>query len=88
MATRGRNASSAYMPSKAFLINALSTNKMVTMGSNSSTTNGVIGGHAYILLGYNAATDKFDLHNPWATQHAYGLTYEQVAANFSWAAVA
>lgn len=83
----GRNAISSYKPSQTNLINSFNAGKMISLGSNSSTTNGVVGGHAYVLQNYNSATGLFQLYNPWATQHV-SLTYAQVASNFDWMASA
>jgi hypothetical protein len=84
----GRNSNSTYMPSQQALIDAFNAGKMVTLGSNSSTSSGVVAGHAYVLKNYNASTGTFDLYNPWATQHLTGITFATLSANFNWIATA
>jgi hypothetical protein len=41
---------------------------------------GLLNGHSYIITAYDAATDKFFLHNPWGSYHA-SVTWEQLFAN-------
>lgn len=84
----GTNANSQYKPSQSFLSNAFQSGQMITLGSNGSTSNGVIAGHAYVLKNYNASTGTFDLYNPWGVQHITGMSFAQLQNNFSWAAVA
>ncbi len=84
----GRNANSHYAPAESFLIDALQTGRMITLGSNGSTSSGIIPGHAYVLKNHNPSNATFDLYNPWGVQHANGLTYAQVQANFAWVAAA
>lgn len=55
---------------KQTLINALNAGEVGWIGSWGATTgsNGkreFVSGHAYMLLGYNAATGKFIIRNPW-----------------------
>lgn len=84
----GRNANSTYMPTQQAIVDAFNSGKMVTLGSNSTTTSGVVAGHAYVLKNYNAATGTFDLYNPWATQHLTGITFATLSSNFGWIATA
>jgi len=56
---------------KQTIINALNSGSIGWLGSfgeSTSATNGktnFVSGHAFMLLGYNAATDKFIVRNPW-----------------------
>jgi hypothetical protein len=75
--------------SKATLINALAANHAVTIGTNpNGTAGGLVGSHAYIVTGYNTATDKFTLHNPWGVSHPTPLTWAQLQTNTSMFVVA
>jgi hypothetical protein len=40
----------------------------------------IVNGHSYVITAYDAATDKFFLHNPWGSYHA-SVTWEQLFAN-------
>ncbi len=66
------------------LINALSAGKAVTIGTKSSPGNGLVGGHAYSVTSYDAATQKFTLFNPWNSTHPAPLTWAQLQAGCSW----
>ena len=66
---------------KQTLVNAISAGRSVTLGTASSTTDGVVGGHAYVVTGYNSSTDTFSLHNPWGTSHPSPLSWSQLQAN-------
>jgi Ca2+-binding RTX toxin-like protein len=60
----------------------------ITFSSNDSGVgDGVIGNHVYALLGYNAATQRFQLYNPWGDNNGepaiIELTWTQVRNNFS-----
>jgi hypothetical protein len=65
---------------KQTLITALSTQKAVTIGTNSSVSAGLYGSHAYLVTGYEASTDTFRLHNPWGFSHPGALSYSQLQA--------
>jgi hypothetical protein len=85
----GRNATSVSNTSASTIINALAAGKMVTAGSKSSgTSNGVVGSHAYIVTGYDSATQTFKLYNPWGTNQPAPLTWNQFAANFTKSVIA
>ena len=73
--------------SNAELINYVNSDRVVTVrgfnglatGSGSGPTNISSGvqGHAYSIVGYDAATGRFDIRNPWDTQHL-SLTHRQL----------
>ena len=65
---------------KQTLINALSSQKAVTIGTNTSVSAGLYGSHAYLVAGYEASTDTFRLHNPWGSSHPGALSYSQLQA--------
>lgn len=69
--------------SKTTLINSLNSGNAVTIGTNSSVGNGLVGGHAYVVTGYNASTDRFTLFNPWGNTHPTPLTWQQLQSNCS-----
>lgn len=69
--------------SKQTLINALNSGNAVTIGTNSSVNAGLVGGHAYVVTGYNASTDRFTLFNPWGNTHPSPLTWQQLQLNCS-----
>jgi hypothetical protein len=49
---------------------------------------GLYGSHAYLVAGYNASTDTFQLHNPWGVSHPGALSYSQLQAYCSMFVVA
>jgi hypothetical protein len=67
--------------SKQTLIDALTSGRAVTLGTTASPGNGFVGGHAYIITGYNASTDTFSTYNPWGTTHAPAASWSQLQAN-------
>lgn len=69
--------------SKQTLINAINAGNAVTIGTNTSVGAGLVGGHAYVVTGYNAATDRFTLFNTWGNTHPAPLTWQQLQANCS-----
>lgn len=73
---------------KQTLITALSSQKAVTIGTNASVSAGLYGSHAYLVAGYNASTDTFQLHNPWGFSHPGALSYSQLQAYCSMFVVA
>jgi hypothetical protein len=48
----------------------------------------LVGGHAYVVTGYNASTDRFTLFNPWGSTHPAPLTWQQLQSNCSMFVVA
>ena len=86
----GYNASDYMMTSatKQTLVNALSTNQSVTIGTKPTAGSGLVGSHAYSVTGYNPATDTFTLYNPWGTAHPGPLTWSQLQTNCSMFVVA
>ncbi|MFO0977565.1 MAG: C2 family cysteine protease [Planctomycetaceae bacterium] len=73
-----------YSASKSTLVTALTSQRAVTLGTQSSPTSGLVGSHAYVVTGYDSASDTFRLHNPWGTSHPGALTWAQLQANCSW----
>jgi len=69
--------------SKQTLINSLSGGNAVTIGTNANVGAGLVGGHAYVITGYNASTDRFNLYNPWGSSHPSPLSWQQLQANCS-----
>lgn len=77
----GRNATDYWFSNtpKQTLINALNSGQSVTLGTkNGSLGGGLVQGHAYMVKGYDSATDRFILHNPWGTSHPTPLNYSQL----------
>ncbi|HEX4592312.1 MAG TPA: C2 family cysteine protease, partial [Gemmataceae bacterium] len=62
------------------LIAALAAGKPTVLASNSNPGNGVIDSHGYALIGYNPATAKFALYNPWGS--TIQLTFSQIQQSF------
>lgn len=82
----GHNSTVYYFQSSAAqsLINALSGGQAVTLGTKSSPgVAGLVGGHAYSVTAYSAATGKFTLHNPWGVSHPGPLTWSQLVSGCS-----
>jgi hypothetical protein len=72
---------------QATLLDSLKSRRAVTIGTPDtvdSVTTGLIGGHAYNVLSYNAATGKYTLYNPWGTSQPNELTWAQLRANTDW----
>lgn len=65
------------------LIQAVTANKAVTIGTNGSPGNGLYGSHAYAVIGYDAATGKFTLYNPWGSNQPGPLTWAQLQQSCS-----
>jgi hypothetical protein len=77
----GRNATDYWFSNtpKQTLINALNSGQSVTLGTkNGSLGGGLVQGHAYMVKGYDSASDRFILHNPWGTSHPTPLNYSQL----------
>ncbi len=79
----GHSASTLYSSSAsmASIVNAFNAGQMITVGTTSNPGYGVVGGHAYILSGYDAATQTFSLYNPWGYNHVSGLTWSQLQSS-------
>jgi hypothetical protein len=86
----GGVAKSIGSTTKAQLISLANSNTLLTAGFVYGTIagDGIVNGHAYTITGYDAATDKFFLRNPWGYSHA-NVTWDQLIANktiFNWSA--
>jgi hypothetical protein len=53
-----------------------------------ATAGGLVGGHAYVLTGYDTASDRFNLRNPWGSSHPTPLSWSQLQTNCDWLSVA
>lgn len=68
-------------------VDAYSAGKMIGFASKATTPagSGVVGGHAYSVVSYNAATQQVTLFNPWGTQYGLlTLTWSQIQASFQY----
>jgi hypothetical protein len=80
----------SYLNSEPNLTWAVTTGKMVALASKSApVTPGVVGNHAYAIVGYNTTTRRYTLFNPWGVGNsgAPGLltfTWSQIVANFDY----
>jgi hypothetical protein len=74
----------SYLNSEAALVAAVTSGKLVGLGSMVSPgTAGVVGSHAYAVVGYSAATGRFTLFNPWGIHYGtLSLTWSQLVAGF------
>lgn len=67
--------------SAADLQAAVANGKPTVLNSRSTSVNGVIANHTYPVIGYDAATQKFNLYNP---QGSYiQLTWPQITQSFA-----
>ncbi len=66
---------------KQTLVSALQSGRAVTLGTTANPSNGFVGGHAYIITGYDASTDRFTTFNPWGNTHPAAATWDQLRAN-------
>ncbi len=81
---------------KNVLINAINAGDIIGINSKTSgVATDVVDNHVYTAVGYDAATQRFTLFNPWGTGGGYEgstykpgylyLTWDQLTANFdSW----
>ena len=62
------------------VIDKLNSGKLLTLSSDRSTRQSehVLGNHAYTVVGYNAATGKFTLFNPWGLDRSADGLADQV----------
>ncbi len=66
----------------ADLIAAATSGKYTVLGSKQTAPgNGVLASHGYALAGYNSATGRFTLYNPWGS--TIQLTWQQIAQSFN-----
>lgn len=87
----GYNASNFSLSSfdKQKLIDLLNAGNAITIGTKATgQTSTLVGAHAYSVIGYDANTDQFQLHNPWGTQHPGGMSYSQLQAECTYFVVA
>jgi Calpain family cysteine protease len=84
----GHTASANFINMDA-MWNAFSAGSSVALHSNGSTEAGVVGNHVYVLTGFNYATGRYTLYNPWGgSDGPVELTRAQIVNNFSqWDAV-
>jgi hypothetical protein len=81
----GTNSSTDWLnsSSKTKLLQALQAGEAVTIGTTASANQAAnwVPNHAYVISRYNAATDTFDLHNPWGTRHMANMSWQQLLNN-------
>jgi hypothetical protein len=68
-------------------VNAYNAGKLIGFASYATTPagSGVVGSHAYAVVGYNATNQTVTLFNPWGTQYGLlTLTWSQVQASFQY----
>jgi hypothetical protein len=55
----------------------------VTIGTDDNTrySSGLVGDHAYMVIGYNSASGLFQLYNPWGVDQPPLLSWNQLQAN-------
>jgi len=73
---------------KQELINLVTANDPLTAITNDYPGNGLVGPHSYKIIGYNSASDSFQLYNPWGFDQPPPLTFSQLEvsiANFEYA---
>jgi hypothetical protein len=68
---------------KQTLVNALAAGRAVTLGTLSAPSAGFVGGHAYIITGYDPSSDRFSVYNPWGNTHPAPVSWAQLQANCS-----
>lgn len=81
----GTNSTTQWLDSssKASLLQAINSGEAVTIGTTSNANQAAnwVPNHAYVISRYNAATDTFDLHNPWGTRHMPNVSFQQLLSN-------
>jgi hypothetical protein len=85
----GRTATDYSLPvaSRQMLASILAANQPVSVGTISSPSYGLIGTHAYAIIGYNSVQGTFTLYNPWGSSQPSPLTWAQLVANCTWISV-
>lgn len=75
------------------LVSEFNAGKSISLCTRGSgTTSGIVENHCYTLIGYNAATDQFQVYNPWNynndSQSERWITRQQLLDNFvGWASI-
>ncbi len=78
-------AMTSYSSSFTTFVNAYNAGKMIGFASYQTppSGSGVVGSHAYAVVGYNSSNQTITLFNPWGTQYGLlTLTWSQVQAGF------
>lgn len=84
----GRATTWSTMNSQTNLVNAVTAGKMISVSSKSTPQlPGVVGGHAYAVIGYDVATQKFTIFNPWGMNNGAApdllrLTWSELVTGF------
>jgi hypothetical protein len=78
----GYNSQNFYFSSSTeqTLRNEINAGKAVTVGTNGTVAAGWVGGHAYVVTGYNATNNTYSLINPWGYNHL-NVTWAQMVSN-------
>jgi len=63
------------------LIAAMTANQAVSIITDGGAGYNLVGGHAYMVIGYNSANGTFQLANPWGYDDPVALTWNQLCAN-------
>jgi hypothetical protein len=72
------------------VVNAWNSGKLIGFASRSSGAgDNIVGGHAYALVGYNAAARTFTVFNPWGLNNGHDsglitLSWDRIVADFSY----
>ena len=77
----------SYSTSFTTFVNAYNQGKMIGFASFATTPagSGVVGSHAYAVVGYNSANQTVTLFNPWGTQYGLlTLTWSEIQASFQY----
>ncbi len=68
-------------------VNAWNAGKMIGFASKTTPAagSGVVGSHAYTVVGYNSSAQTVTLYNPWGPEYGtLTLTWAQIGASFSY----
>jgi hypothetical protein len=68
-------------------VNAWTAGKSIGFASKQSPASGsgVVGSHAYSVIGYNSSNQTITLYNPWGPNYAtLTLTWSEIQASFSY----
>lgn len=66
------------------IVSKYNANRMVALNTNASgTAAGIVDNHSYVMVGYNATTNRFKLYNPHGgSGSTIELTHQQIQDNF------
>jgi hypothetical protein len=69
------------------MVNAFDAGELVAFASKSTTApgSGIVGAHAYAVVGYDLTAQTVTLYNPWGPEYGLlTLTWAEIGESFSY----